>query len=426
MSAGIGASRKGEFTYPPEFGEELDRLAGGFYEISIPYHDRCYNDTELFLNDLQRVLSKKIQVTKCLLKEKRWDFFWVVFSETDWLQHIMWRHIDESHPCYEGDRSRKFCRKFKQIWSLIDEAIGRFSAIVGEDTNMFIHSDHGFGANSGVFKLNVWLEKEGYLNWREGHDVILSQAKKSIFAFCETVSKRINPYRLAPGLHRLARRAKNMFAYSVIDRLDLERSRAFDPGHTIPFGGIYINSEIVGSAAEKRILIGEIAGRLYDWGKANNVKVDIWHKDSSCDGESETGPDLIVGMDDWECVVIKDRLKGKVFERRPYSSRHTGSHRMNGIFIAAGPDVHYRKLPCVNIHELAPVILHLFNQPIPFNMDGRLIKQIFNDEYLKKHPPELMVEKPFDRIHRIGENRKNLPVHDEAAVQKRLRGLGYL
>jgi predicted AlkP superfamily phosphohydrolase/phosphomutase len=426
MSAGIGASRKGEFTYPPEFGEELDRLAGGFYEISIPYHDRCYNDTELFLNDLQRVLSKKIQVTKCLLKEKRWDFFWVVFSETDWLQHIMWRHIDESHPCYEGDRSRKFCRKFKQIWSLIDEAIGRFSAIVGEDTNMFIHSDHGFGANSGVFKLNVWLEKEGYLNWRGGHDVILSQAKKSIFAFCETVSKRINPYRLAPGLHRLARRAKNMFAYSVIDRLDLERSRAFDPGHTIPFGGIYINSEIVGSAAEKRILIGEIAGRLYDWGKANNVKVDIWHKDSSCDGESETGPDLIVGMDDWECVVIKDRLKGKVFERRPYSSRHTGSHRMNGIFIAAGPDVHYRKLPCVNIHELAPVILHLFNQPIPFNMDGRLIKQIFNDEYLKKHPPELMVEKPFDRIHRIGENRKNLPVHDEAAVQKRLRGLGYL
>lgn len=426
MSAGIGASRKGKFTYPPEFAEELDRLAGGFYEISIPYHDRRYNNARLFLNDLQRILNKKIQVTKCLLKEKQWDFFWAVFSETDWLQHIMWRHIDRSHPYYGGNRSRELCRDFKQIWNLIDEAIGSFIAIVGEDTNTFIHSDHGFGANSGVFKLNVWLEKEGYLNWQGGQNAILSRAKKLIYNLCETVSKRINLYQFAPNLHRLGRKAKRMFAYSVIDRLDLKRSRAFDPGHTIPFGGIYINGEIVGGPAEKSALIGKIAGSLYDWGKANNVKVDIWHKDGLRDGESGLGPDLIVGMDDWGCVVIKDSLKGKVFERRPYSARHTGSHRMNGIFIAAGPDVRRCKLPCVDIHEPAPLILHLFNQPIPSDMDGRLIKQILNDEYLQKYPPELAAEKSLNRMRRIGEDHKTPLVYDELAVQERLRGLGYL
>jgi len=426
MSAGLGASPDGRFTFPLDLKHELNRAAGGKYELVIGYHKVRYEDTGLFLDDLQRVLAKKLRAATHLLREKQWDLFWVVLSETDWLQHIMWRHLDESHPLYEGQSSKKFHERFKQLWRLIDETIAEFCAIVGQQTNMIILSDHGFGTNDKVCKLNVWLEREGYLVWRQKPIKALNWAKRAAYEYCKAIAKGIKLHKLVPKLYSWGVATKDQLIEKVIDHIDLERSVAFDPGHSIPFGGIYINSQLVDAPQKKHELAKEIARKLGDWGNKNNVKVEIWQKNTLLADEANTGPELLVGINNWRCVVLKEQLNGEILERRPYSSRHTGSHRMNGIFIATGPDIQERMVDHVHIYDVAPTILYLFDQPVPSNMDGEVLREIFSSEYVQENPPKFQIGIANDEGSDQTRGDNNLTSVDEKTIQKQLKDLGYI
>ena len=62
--------------------------------------------------------------------------------------------------------------------------------------------------------------------------------------------------------------------------------------------------------------------------------------------------------------------------------RGRGTHRMNGIFIAHGPDFRRsgeRDLP-MRIIDLTPTILFMFGARIPSNMDGKVLLDIFDPE----------------------------------------------
>lgn len=425
ISAGIGVSDDDEFTFPTGLRQELNKAIEGKYELTVDYHKIRYEDTELFLDDLERVLAKKIRAGAHLLKEKQWDFFWLILSETDWLQHIMWRHIDENHLLHEGANSERLSYRFKKIWGLIDRAISDYCDIVGEKTNIVILSDHGFGPNDEVFKLNVWLEHEGFLLWRKRRNKMLKRASEMIRIFGKILAKGIKLRKLSPQLYNWSRARSNKLVERVINQIDIERSIAFDPGHTIPFGGIYVNDELL-KTPQKKKMIKEIEQKLRSWGKRNNVNVEIWLKDHLLGYKVNTGPDLLVGIDDWRCVMLKGHADGELFERKPYSSRHTGSHRMNGIFIAVGPDIQRCKIDRACIYDIAPTILYLFDQPIPSSIDGQVLKEIVSSEYLTDHPVEIQT-KPQE--HQSTDESciiKGLTSDDEDKIQQQLKDLGYM
>jgi predicted AlkP superfamily phosphohydrolase/phosphomutase len=426
MSAGLGASQDSEFTFPTDLKQELNKVAGGEYELYVGYHDICYEDTELFLDDLQRVLAKKLRVATYLIREKQWDFFCVILSETDWLQHIMWRHLDKSHSLYEGNNSKKFHERFKKIWCMIDEAIGDFSAIVGEQSNIVIVSDHGFGPNDEIFKLNVWLEREGYLVWRKRRYEVFNRAKEATCTYCKTIARRIKLHKLAPRLYKYGQITKNKLIENVIDQIDLEKSVAFDPGHTIPFGGIYINDRLIHTPQKKQELSREITEKLRNWGSKNDVNVDIWQRSNAPGDEASTGPDILVGIDGWQSVMLKDRLTGEVFERRPYSSRHTGSHRMDGIFIGVGPDIQSCRVNKVPVYNIAPTILYLFNIPIPQNIDGQVCKDIVTAEYLNRHPVKLQNDVRDGKSKDSISMPRGMTQQEKDVIQQKLKDLGYM
>ena len=57
---------------------------------------------------------------------------------------------------------------------------------------------------------------------------------------------------------------------------------------------------------------------------------------------------------------------------------YSGSHRMEGIFLAQGPDVaRGRSTMGFRILDLAPTILHLMGVPVPTSMDGRVLSEAF-------------------------------------------------
>jgi len=406
--------------------DELNRAAGGAYELIVNYHKTCYDDTGLFLDDIERVLTKKLLAAKCMMKEKRWDFFWLVLPETDWLQHLMWRHIDRNHPLHEGPKSEEFHRRFKEMWRLIDEAIAEFSDIAGEQADIFIFSDHGFGPNEEVFRLNVWLQREGYLVWKKKSNQTLSRAKSAASACCKEVAKALRLNKIAPRLYDYGRKTKGKLVEKVVDQIDINRSIAFDPGHTIPFGGIYINDQLAGAAEKKRQVSREIVGKLQNWASANGVKVETKQKCDLPVDQQSAGPDVLIGINDYGCVLPKDRFDGEVFERRPYTSRHSGSHRMDGIFIGAGPDIQNCTMDESHIYDIAPTILYLLDLPVPASMDGHVLTGIVAEQFLSSHPVNMASKtRDGESTGSVG-GTKELTQDEKDAIQRQLEDLGYM
>ncbi len=69
-----------------------------------------------------------------------------------------------------------------------------------------------------------------------------------------------------------------------------------------------------------------------------------------------------------------------------------GGHAMNGMFMAQGPAIHANQVSGTGLEDLAPTLLHLLDQPISLDMDGRVLAEIFNQNYLTEHPIQIRTQ----------------------------------
>lgn len=71
----------------------------------------------------------------------------------------------------------------------------------------------------------------------------------------------------------------------------------------------------------------------------------------------------------------------KLWVFKPRKDEWAGTHKVHGIFIAYGKDIKKNyKINEVKIYDIAPTILHIFNLPIPNDIDGKVLIEIFEPE----------------------------------------------
>jgi len=186
------------------------------------------------------------------------------------------------------------------------------------------------------------------------------------------------------------------FRTSIVDQIDFEKSRAYVCGHTIPFGGIYLNVNgrdpqgCINNGGEYEVLKRKIIRELKDLRNdvGQDVEVSIFDPKEIYKGEKvELAPDILFTIDNWRCIINEENFNDVLFKNEPYSNRHTGSHRMNGIFIAYGLDIRKGfRIDNAKIYDIAPTVLHMFGVPIPRDIDGRVLKEIFkpDSEFAKR------------------------------------------
>jgi predicted AlkP superfamily phosphohydrolase/phosphomutase len=421
MVSGLGAVYAEEFTFPASLKEEFHNLLEGEYQILIDREASHYeHNIELFFKDIYKLFEKQLKITQYLITEKECDLLWVVFQQTDWVQHIVWHHIDQSHPLNDGEESKKWADLYRQFWVWIDGMIGNLCETVGDETNIFILSDHGFGPSSSSFKLNFWLEKEGYL-CRKNRSTV-KKMKAAIYRFLQNTAVKLGKTKLIPSVvYKLGRKTVDNFRVDVLNDIDLNRSLAFDPGHTNNFGGIYINRQVIKTSYETEQIVNEIRTKLMEWGKLNGLAVQIWLPESRIVGNPRVNiPDIVLGIDDWGCELDKYSFEGSLLEKKTRSHRNTGSHRNDGIFIGYGPDVKHTAVRA-EIYDIAPTLLYLFDETVPSSMDGRVLEEIFTDSYLNNHPPRIGTFK-LDNF----ETNAAIVETDEEEMIKQLQNLGYI
>ncbi len=73
------------FTYPPELAEEL--VNDGY---KVEPEVLIYQSRERYVEEVFSVMEHRAKATRKLLNKDDWDFFMVVFTSTDRLQHRFW------------------------------------------------------------------------------------------------------------------------------------------------------------------------------------------------------------------------------------------------------------------------------------------------------------------------------------------------
>ncbi|MBE8540564.1 alkaline phosphatase family protein [Geoglobus acetivorans] len=392
MISGLGSSPDDEVSYPQSLKKELEKIESP-YEIYVDYHNKKYENLDLFIYDLNEFLSKFEKWVQYLVENEEWDLLFLVFSVTDWMQHIIWRHIDENHPMFDPETSPRYKDEFVKFWQRIDRILGNILNMLSEDTIVFLASDHGFGPNDQTFNLAKWLVSKGYMvRIRDVKKFIKKYAYKIATIVAKTPVRRLFSAETRKSVG-------DALKTSIVDEIDIEKSKAFCLRHTIPFGAIYINANSEKERDEiKARLIHDLKNLSKDIGK--EVEVQIYEPKRLYSGEKvNLLPDIIFTINDWRCVIIEDNFDRPLFEEKPFSTRHTGAHRLNGIFLAYGLGIKKgHKIERAKIYDIAPTILHIFGLPIPNDMDGRVLMEIFEeDSELAKREPKYINPSYYER-----------------------------
>lgn len=138
--------------YPKNFIPELKELG---YEIDIDTKLAHQQTTDIFLNELFRVLNIRKKTIEHLWNKFNWKNFFVVITGSDRIGHFLW-HIYE-------DKSNPYHQRFLEYFRRIDDIIGEILSKINENDTLIVLSDHGMERIEQNVNLNTYLESEKYL-----------------------------------------------------------------------------------------------------------------------------------------------------------------------------------------------------------------------------------------------------------------------
>ncbi len=366
MVSGLGSPGLEPSTWPSSLREKL-KANNALYSVYVDYHLEKYNDLDLFFRDVENHMRRYLNALR-LLADPKLDLFVTVVQASDWVSHRLWAYIDENHPLHsklprEDVSSVK--RWIGEFWSMVDEAIGVVLDRYGGSGNVVLVSDHGFGPQYGVFNLARWLVEQGFMVLKGRISVSASLSLKQKLISVGRKAIKILP---APLRRKVADMGKEILSYTIRDYVDLDNSVAICLEHTIPFGAIYV--------LEKQYT-NEIIKKLRKTFSKLNLRASIWRSEELYRGD-KLGllPDIIFLIEEGRVVVLqglKD-INKPLYVGEPYSPRHTGSHRLQGIMAMYGEGVMKKEEPIqASILDIAPTVMYFLNLSIPKYLDGNII-----------------------------------------------------
>jgi predicted AlkP superfamily phosphohydrolase/phosphomutase len=384
-----------DFTCPPALLNEMEAHLGE-YRLR---HDEKYrrNNPEPFIQEQYEILKNNTQAALYLMRNKPWEFFMVHILGTDRIQHEFWHLLDPSHPQHDPAERARYGNVILDFFKAVDASVGQLLGALDDDVIVMVMSDHGFGPVRKFVNFNTWLMKEGLLRLKSNPKTWFRKALFHLGINYATAAQwvlKLGLGRQAKEMGRARREDLQRRLFLSLDDVDWDRTKVFSMGN---FGQLYVNLEgreplgCVPAGAEYEELLDDLTGRLEamtDPETGERVIGQIYRREDVYDGAyAAQAPDLMFLTRDMEykAMGLSDFSSNRVFDP-VYGT--TGHHRMNGVLICRGPGVveGVERLEDVleggaGIHDLAPTILYALGQPIPREMDGRVLLDLFTPEF---------------------------------------------
>jgi predicted AlkP superfamily phosphohydrolase/phosphomutase len=384
MTSGMRTpSINSEFTYPKELKNELL----GKYDLIPDYGADAHKDKETFCIAHDKGLEENLKMSLYLLRKKSWDFYMFIPVEIDHVQHLFWDDMDESHPLHNDKTSEKYKDKILEYYKKFDAYLGKIVDYMDEGTILIVASDHGAGPLHKEISLNDWLRKEGYLKLKKSKGINFQTFIKKAFSKIGLDTEKIKSL-----LHRLGLsgyiKLSPVFLREMIPSkeqkmwdIDWEKTKAY--AHQ-SFGQIYINQNVFknsSSTMEYENIRMDIIKKLYelkDPDTGSNIVKKVYKKEDLYSGPNlSKAPDLYVVPIKETYEFVRFSKDGSIFS----SPRLPGHHNENGILIFYGKGIKKGKeVKNITMYDIAPTMLHILNLSIPDDMDGEVLKQIFEEK----------------------------------------------
>jgi predicted AlkP superfamily phosphohydrolase/phosphomutase len=412
------------FTYPLHLKQQLvDRF--GQYTPEPTGHE---NDKALLVERVRASTNQQRDIALFLLQERPWDFCAMVFTGSDRLQHFLWADMDSSHPFHDTDSAGRFGKALFDHYQTLDHTLADILQILPLETMVIIMSDHGFNGCARKFYVNSWLQQQGLLSladsyrWRASLHTLLSQLGQ--VQWLRRIKQTMLPSRGNPTRWRTK---------TLAGMIDWTQTRAFFGQD----GGLRVNVEgrepkgIVAPGSQYEAVRHELRDTLMkvqDPHSGNPALSQIYFREELYHGPFvERAPDLILepqrSNSNAACNLILSSalLPGRqlIFDS---SAPYSGNHDLDGLLCVWGPGVKAgSEIDGAHIMDVAPTVLAVMGLPVPVEMDGRVLSDIFLADLAPQITPLESV--PLKRSGQPGDSFD----HDERlAVESRLRDLGYL
>lgn len=420
------------FTYPPELSQEL---AGYIIDLDRfidvkpfqgPRDNQVVAPTLQMVREFREMTDVRAAIALRLMQSEPWDVFMVVFTSTDRMGHYLWPYHRSPDP-NDDPNIQALCRAVREHYARLDEIVSELAAASGEDTTLVIMSDHGMGKRAAKrVHVNNWLRQRGWL-------VPVSSNANGASGAADLLQRLGLP---RDKVGRIIRRIPGLMKTKVVKKaaqsrpleVDTRRSQAYCMSMFDTVGGIQINLEGEAKEALRRQIVDGLQ-HIVDPETGEQVVDRIYYGPDYYDGPfAGHAPDIAVSMKpDYACNIRLGYYSAPV---TPITSPlPRGNHRMNGIFLASGPDVVANPEPLKNlaIEDVAPTVLHLMGLPVPSDMDGRAITEILSParqaaQSVQRSAPIGFWPSETEAVYR----QDDLSEEDEDVVRQRLQALGYL
>jgi predicted AlkP superfamily phosphohydrolase/phosphomutase len=373
------------YTWPPDFQAEMETAAPE-YRIDI---DRgLFDDPETFLEHLHTTADARATVIRKVMDNVDWDLLVGVFTNTDRIQHHFWR---------KGmDEIRGFYRR-------VDDHLGAILDAAPDDATVIVLSDHGFTSTDRSFYANRWLRREGYLRTRRVAGPVDDYERRRFNWFMGEPEE-------ARRREGLGARILRGFGLGADVAIDWERTRAYL--YSSDTRGIHVNLEGrqpqgVVKESEYESLRDEIVEKLLALrfpGTGEPVFDRVLRREEVYEGPYvSSAPDILT-------VPERDRYRivSKVAGDRSFRTHRVpgGYHRGPGLLLVRGPGVRKgEEIVGAEITDVLPTVLFAAGLPIPERADGKVLRDLFTEEFLAG---------------------RALTEEEDEALRRTLKGLGYL
>lgn len=435
--------------HPPALYDEI-RKAVGLYLISPNLFALENDQWEEMVEAALETVQRKMETALYLYGKEPWDCFMVVIGETDAISHRLWKYHDQRSPFWEEKGVPPQGEDpILRIYQKVDDYLGRLCDLAGTDTTTIIMSDHGHGGNSGkAVYLNCWLEEQGFLSFKaRGNGNFFSSMVKGMISanlqWAKTNALKFLPPNIKKELLRKTNLASRIESTLRFSNIEWSQTKAYSE-ETPYFPTIWINLEgrEPDGTVEAGLAYEEVRERiiegLYRWvdpETGRQVVKRVHKREEIYTGPFvEKFPDLILEWNlenDYSYLFKSSQgVSGRHapivrLDEREKKKSKSGDHRDYGMLLAWGPNIkkhNYQIGP--ELIDLAPTILHLAGLCVPAEMDGKVLTQLFEEDYLLSHPVRYS-----DRITPdapVAAPPQDYSQEEEDAIRERLRGLGYI
>lgn len=383
-----------DFVFPSSLKKEIPEL--NEYKIMPDAEYMSKDNPELLAKSCREMENIRFKVSKKLFQKKQWDFFFVLFSASDIIQHKAHNLIMQN----KLDKNSEILKLFIEL----DQYLGWFMNNLPKNTNLFLMSDHGFKTYKGAFSINNYFYKKDLIKTKNELNKVtstISQKQKK-----ELLSKKGNKIKINKILRLIL---KNKFLFQISWRfyklmkkyklINIDIGQYVDPDKSkiCFYGGlqsIYINSKnkYKNGLVEKeeyenfrQKIIDELKN-LKD-PEGNKLFQKVYKNEEIYQGRYlSQSADIYVKFNNY---LLQSKLIGSNFFNQKLQS-----HDIDGIFGAYGPDIKpLGKIKKLKIIDIAPMTLYSMDLAIDTDMDGKIRLDLFkNKKNIKINKPDHFIK----------------------------------